>query len=91
VDDVELAGAQARRELFPDEALEVRVGDRLQRGGGRPAHARLAAEQAAELVGAAGDFFGIDRGEIFTFDQPGAEDRVAVADLRDEMRVADVH
>ena len=87
VDDVIFPGADIGAEALPDHPLEQRIGERLDGGHGRPALALAAAQQVRDLPERRHQRLGIDRGEVAPFHQPGALERLLVADLRDDVDV----
>ena len=90
MDDVEFFGGDAVAELLPDEVFEVGIGEGHHAAEDCPAGVGFCAEDAGQAVGAAGDGFGVDDGEVFSLDQAGPFDGVAVTDLGDEVDVVDL-
>src|SRR5688500_5652183 len=66
MDDIELAVPNPVSELFPDEVLEVGVGESLNGGDGRPANARAPADRFADRMHPPRDRLGVDRREILS-------------------------
>jgi len=89
VDDIVLSCSYGRAESPPDQPFEIGIGERHERGECRPTLAGTAAQQARDLVCRAGDALRVNRGELLAFHQARAKDRLAIADLGDEVDIRD--
>jgi hypothetical protein len=87
VHDVEAPAADIGSEALPDLAFEIGIDQPLERRGHGPALAASHPQERGQPVHRRRKRLGVDGGEVPALDEARAQDRLAIADLRDDMDI----